>query len=389
MTKLRQKTNQSFGSIKPLLCLLSMVSVGSIPMVRAQVFNLMPILAEKIEPVYLQDPQIHAINNQGVMLGSLESIHDPASRHLFLISSRSGDFQVTLLDEYPLCTPMDINDQNTILINAQMPSASNIQTYVVRGVRGARPQRVFGTADQESTGSKIHGNKVALTISLAGLPDRSDADENPYRGQTATFETPSIADKGLIATTGSSNIEPGGFPIAQWYNLNSTVTDFNEKGHYCGTSQGYTLGANAKDPYPYFATEDSVYRLLDGYQGEAVAMNEHDQIIGTWKHPLTGKNYGFFYDRDLLKESEFDWLDMLVAIPTAINEDGIVVGHAQDTAFVMIDKEFVNKQAVLADFPGTWQKTRILDINDNLEIIGNAKIGNRQVLFYCKLAIDY
>ncbi|MEM9329661.1 MAG: hypothetical protein AAGA85_28635, partial [Bacteroidota bacterium] len=115
--------------------------------------------------------------------------------------------------------------------------------------------------------------------------------------------------------------------------------------------------------------------------------NERDQVIGTWKHPLTGREYGFFYDKELLNASEFDWLDMLQAIPRAINRDGVVVGQAQDTAFVMIEQEYVSKQTILPDLPLSWQEVNILDINDNLEIIGTAMNGTRKVLFYAKLLI--
>jgi len=87
-------------------------------------------------------------------------------------------------------------------------------------------------------------------------------------------------------------------------------------------------------------------------------MNNSDQVVGTWKHPLTGKKYGFFYDRELLKTSEFEWLDLLLAKPNAINYKGVVVGHQMDRAFAMINTEFANKKSIIHNLPSNWKVRR-------------------------------
>ncbi len=348
--------------------------------------NLSEVLAAEKDPVYLIDARVHSINDQGTVLGSLSSVHDPNSRQLFVLRKKGKEYQLTFHGVYPECEPVVINNQGKIAMNAKLDGAVNRQAWIFSSAGSDAPQRIFPQDDK----SEIHdmeGGKVAITLWLSGLEDKTKSAKNPYKEKASAIGTiPQIASKGHLLDLKNGKMFRGGFPIADWYHLNSQITGFNKQGNYCGQSQGYTLGENVRSPYPFFADKDSVYRLIDGYQGKAIAMNNHDQVIGIWEHPLTGRGYGFYWDREIGKTSEYGWLDLLIAIPRAINNDGVVVGKRGDMGFVWHDNEFLDLKKTI-NLPKEWKVLDIVDINDQNEVIGIIGLEGKKQLFVADLHV--
>ena len=352
----------------------------------AQLYDLTQILYSQVDPLYVVSPQVHAMNDQGDILASMGSIHEDDKTTLILITRKgNSDFRVEQLGEYSNCQVVDIDNEGRILITATTPGGSKQEALLIE-VNGRKATPVIASQQADSRGVRLKHNMIAINGKYKELSNKSKHQDNPYRNHpNAINQIPTSAEWGYVYQIEGDSHQFAGFPTAQWYNLSSMVTDINVHGHSCGQSEGYTTGANFASPYPFLATEDSVYRLLDGYQGSATAVNDQDQVVGTWKDPMTGRDYGFFYDQSLLSANDSDWLDMLDAIPTAINNEAIVTGHRSDSAFIMIDRKYVPAKEVVAGLPDNWSILDIADLNEKNEIVGTAVVGGRRKLFLAKI----
>lgn len=370
--------------------LMAAISLGGAKLGAQGFVNLTDILRSRLDAVYRIDPQLHAISDQGIILGSLGSVHDLDSRQVFILRKSRHGYTPVLLGEYPGCEPVDIGANGMIVMNATLDGTAQQQAWTIPSHESTEPAPVFRN-DGKSRANAMLGNKVATTViiphSRLEKTDQPGA-ANAYRQRVHKVHNPEVVTQGYIVDLHDRHVEKAGFLVAHVYNLSAQVMDLNNKGHYCGQSQGFSSGENMLSVYPYFADQDSTYRLLDGYQGNALAINDHDQVVGTWIHPLTGKEYGFFWDRTIAKTSEFDWHDLLIAMPRAINNLGIVVGKRGEEAFVWQGGQFYALDSVIQDLPAKWKVLDILDINDQNRIIGMAEFNSESWWFTSVLTLS-
>ncbi|MEM9327980.1 MAG: hypothetical protein AAGA85_20105 [Bacteroidota bacterium] len=351
-----------------------------------QLYNITTILSQELPAEELLDPQLHRIDNQGLIVGSLASPFNPENRRLFVLrKAKNRQFLLQMIGEYVDCEIHAVDEQGQLLINARLPGRTKVEPLILN-LSTKEVTTILPLTGNLANGVMLANDQVAVNTRFDHLPDRSQYLENPFREQRSSLrEVPKRATKATIRDLATGKEIPIGFPAALWYNLNTAVSDFNANGHACGQSEGYSIQENMTSPYPFLATKDSVYRLLDGYQGMALSMNDLDQVVGYWTHPLTGRKSGFFHDKGLLSSQDYDWIDLQMAWPSHINNQGLVAGQKGDTAFFWLDQKLLSTHQMVPNLPADWKVEKIIDLNDENEVIAVALKDDEPLLFWAVL----
>jgi len=395
-----------------------------------QPVNLGTVITERLDlaPGMLNGLQAHAINNQGTVLASYASAFYPEKREVVVIQqATSAQPKVIALGAYPCAQPVAINEQGHVVVNMCLAGPNQTMAYLLpytpQGYaqkNGAWLFQPLGTnAQQAFTATAMHNGRVALNTYLVNQDTTLPAQGAAYYKQEVGpgFVPFTSSQRGFIVNTAAQggarqgDAQQGGnrqgwprqevgFPIALLYNLDSKIFGLAAGGTYCGTSKGYLGKRFLETSCPFYATQDSVYLVLDGLAGQATALNDSAVVVGTWLSPRSQQPQGFIWSMAWQKQAAAGrraagWQELARGRgvqPAAINNRGVVVGFEQPSAtapqqaFVWQNNQYQLLAKLLAQAQNAgWTFTALTAINNSNYAVGHGTFQDQPTAFIIAL----
>ena len=377
--------------LRPYLLLMSLLLSFS---AMAQVTDLKSIVLKHTgkEAYEMEDFRAEIISPEGHIAGTFLSTQDVNNRVPYvLIKNESGRYQPFVLTELPAARVAGFVGGANLVVNSA-PAAVAEQKVLVFRWQGSdyakngkdyAPELVKLPFDQATVVS-CQDSLLAVNAKLQDQRTDRELPANQYASDIpADFRRSTTCTRGMAYDLLTGLYAYTSFPMAIALNLDSEVAQVNLQGYACGASKGFAGRRYLEEYYPFYATPDSVYLVLIGTQGRAIAMNEAGLVCGSFYQPEMGKTMGFVWNfEERLNERE-GWQvirNNRPALPEAMNESGMIVGTDEIQAFVWKDNVFNYLDDIIdSSNPdlSKWNFRALHDINDAGLAVGEAEVdGN-------------
>ncbi len=365
---------------------LVLIVIGLIlpPDAQAQVTDLQPILlqASGAEPYEMEDIQVTAISPEGHLAGTYLSPRDINNRVVFvLLQQPDGQYKTFFLGTHPQATVGGFVNGKGLLVNATTYNGNKqVWHYAWQDHGYQAKQQNYGYANAAI--AHTSNNHLAINVTHTGAPEQTTLPPNPYAQDIPKqYVLPQQCRRALLGQMGSANLKPVAFPMALPLNADAAIYGVAPNGHACGASKGFAGKDYLKSYYPFYATPDSVYLVLTGIRGRALAVNSLGMVAGVYQQANTGKEIGFIWQYQNRNNAHDGWQvirNNRAAVPAALNEHGVVVGAEGNKAFVWHNQQYQYIDDLVAKAKphmANWRFIKLTRINDHGLAVGLAVVN--------------
>lgn len=381
-----------------LLVILAMISLpgyGQITDLKALVMK-----ATGKEAYEMEDFRAEVISPGGHIAGTFLSTTDINFRVPYaLIRQENGSYKTFILPALPDARIGDFVGDAHLIVNALPQEATEQKVIVFRwegdGYASDGTNYIAETLNlpfEQPYVVSCQDSLLAINTPVSDLRTDKELPDNFYAGDISDdFVRPDSCRRGLAYDLLTGEYAYTAFPMALALNVDSEVSQATIDGYACGASKGFAGRSYLDHYYPFYATPDSVYLVLIGTRGRAIAMNDAGLVCGSFYQPETDRTMGFVWDFAERLNSTEGWQvirNNRPAIPEALNAKGMIVGTDEIQAFVWKDNNFnYLSDIVQATDPSLskWNFRSLHDINDAGLAVGEAEVDGDFVAFLVDL----